>query len=51
MEMLVAARVKALEDGLLRLQEQVVKTITELAEIKEISTKEEAKQDKTQGEG
>lgn len=45
MEMLVAARVKALEDGLLRLQEQVVKTITELAEIKEISTKEEAKQE------
>ena len=45
MEMLVAARVKALEDGLLRLQEQVGKTIEELAEIKIIAAKQESKEE------
>lgn len=45
MEMLVAARVKALEDGLLRLQEQVGKTMQELAEIKTIAAKPESKEE------
>lgn len=45
MEMLVAERVKTLECGLLRLQEQVVKTIQELAEIKTIAVKSESREE------